>query len=191
MDILFVLIVGALVFGACFLVDLLFRKLFRNKQQHHSGRSVRLSKRYGAFGALMIVLSLAAIFSAINGSGWVLAAGGGLIMVVGIGLIVYYLSFGVYYDDDSFYLSTFGKKGKSYDYEEIIGQRLYTASGNIIVELHLKDGNTVGLQSAMDGVYPFLDEAFAGWCRQTEHEPENCPFHDPSQSQWFPMVEDL
>lgn len=191
MEFIFLLIVAALVFGVCFLVDLLFKKLFRSKPQHRSGRSVRLSKRFGAFGALMLVLGLAAIFACINGSGWILGAGGGLIMVVGIGLIVYYLSFGIYYDDDSFYLNNFGKKGVTYDYEDIVGQRLYTASGNIIVELHLKDGRTVGLQSMMEGVYPFLDEAFAGWCRQTEHDPENCDFHDPSRSQWFPMVEDL
>lgn len=191
MEIVFLLIVAALVFGLCFACDLLFKKVFRSRKQHQTGRSVRLSKRYGAFGALMIVLSIAAIFSCINGSGWVLGAGGGLIMVVGIGLIVYYLSFGIYYDDDSFYLNTFGKKGVTYDYEDIVGQRLYTASGNVIIELHLKDGRTVGLQSVMDGIYPFLDEAFAGWCRQTEHDPKNCDFHDPSQSQWFPMVEDL
>lgn len=191
MEIIFLLLVAAFVFGMCFLCDLLFKKLFRNQKQHHTGRSVRLSKRFGAFGALMIVLSLAAIFACLNGAGWVLGAGGGLIMVVGIGLIIYYLSFGIYYDDDSFYLNTFGKKGVTYDYEHIVGQRLYTASGNVIVELHLKDGRTVGLQSAMEGVYPFLDEAFAGWCRQTEHDPENCDFHDPSQSHWFPTVEDL
>lgn len=186
-----ILIVAALVFGTCFLVDQLFKKLFRSKKQHQSGRSVRLSKRLGAFGALMIVLGVAAIFSWLRGSEVILAAGGGLIIVVGVGMIVYYLSFGIYYDDDSFYLNTLGKKGVAYDYENIIGQRLYTASGNVVIELHMKDGRTVGLQSAMDGVYPFLDEAFAGWCRQTEHDPENCDFHDPSQSLWFPMVEDL
>lgn len=191
MKFVFLLLVAALVFGICFLVDTLFKKLFRSRKQHQSGRSVRLSKRFGAFGALMIVLGMAAIFAWINGSEWVLGAGGGLIILVGVGLIVYYLSFGVYYDDDSFYLNTFGRKGSTYDYEDIIGQRLYTASGNVIFELHLKDGRTICLQSAMDGVYPFLDEAFAGWCRQTEHEPDACDFHDPSQSQWFPMVEDL
>ena len=191
MEFLFVLIIAALVFGLCFLVDLIFKKLFRNTRQHQSGRSVRLSKRFATFGLLMVVLSLAAVFAWLNGSDLVLAIGGGIIFVVGVGLIVYYLSFGIYYDDDQFRLSTFGKKGGTYDYEEIIGQRLYTASGNVVVELHMKDGRTVALQTMMDGVYPFLDEAFAGWCRQTEHDPEDCDFHDPSQSIWFPMLEDV
>lgn len=191
MKLLFILIVAALVFGLCFLVDLIFKKLFRNRSQHKSGRSVRLNKRFGTFGLLMVVLGVAAIFAWLRGSELVLGIGGGVIIVVGIGLIVYYLSFGIYYDDDSFHLSTFGKKSTTYDYEDIIGQRLYTASGNVIVELHMKDGRTVALQSMMEGVYPFLDEAFYGWCRQTEHDPESCDFHDPSQSLWFPMVEDL
>jgi hypothetical protein len=191
MEILFILLFGASVFGLCFLVDLLFKKLFRSKKQHITGRSVRLTKRYGSFGALMITLAFAAIFARINGAEWVLGAGGGLIMIVGIGLVVYYLTFGIYYDDDSFLYHTFGKPGITYEYGDIIGQKLYMASGNIVVELHMKDGKTVAIQSTMEGPYEFLDEAFAGWCRQTEHDPENCEFHDPSNSQWFPMMEDL
>lgn len=191
MDILFILLFGTAVFGLCFLVDLLYKKLFRSKKQHITGRSVRLTKRYGSFGALMVTLGVASIFAWLNGAEWILGAGGGLVLVVGIGLIVYYLTFGIYYDEDSFLYHTFGKRGVTYEYGDIIGQKLYTASGNIIVELHMKDGNTVAIQSTMDGPYAFLDEAFAGWCRQTEHDPENCEFHDPSNSQWFPMMEDL
>lgn len=191
MEIILICIVAAVTFGLCFLADFLFKKLFRSKQQHKSGRSVRFTKKYGAFGALMITLSFAAIFAWLNGAEWILGAGGGLIAVVGIGLIVYYLTFGIYYDDDGFLLNTFGKRGVTYEYGDILGQKLYTASGNVIVELHMKDGKTVAVQSTMEGCYPFLDEAFAGWCRQTEHDPEQCPFHAPENSQWFPDMEDL
>ena len=55
----------------------------------------------------------------------------------------------------------------------------------------LEDGSTVSLQAGMPGIYPFLDEAFAGWCRQTEHDPENCSFHDPANTCYFPPVEEL
>lgn len=191
MDILFILLFGAAMFGLCFLVDILFKKLFRSKKQHITGKSVRLTKRYGSFGALMVTLAVASIFAWLNGAEWILGAGGGLILIVGIGLIVYYLTFGIYYDDDSFLYHTFGKRGVTYEYGDIIGQKLYTASGNIVVELHMKDGKTVAIQSTMEGPYTFLDEAFAGWCRQTEHDPENCEFHDPSNSQWFPTMEDV
>ena len=57
-------------------------------------------------------------------------------------------------------------------------------------KVYLKDGSTVSLQSTMDGVYPFLDTAFAGWCLQTGRDPESCDFHDPSKSLWFPPVEE-
>lgn len=191
MEIVVILVLGAAVFGLCFLLDFLFKKLFRSKRQHQTGRSVRLTKRYGSFGALMVTLSAAAIFACYNGGGWVMGAGGGVILVVGVGLIVYYLTFGIYYDDDEFLYSTFGKKSITYEYGDILGQKLYTASGNIIVELHMKDGSTVAVQSTMEGAFPFLDEAFAGWCRQTEQNPEHCDFHDPSNSQWFPTMEDL
>ena len=190
MEVLIVLLFGGAVFGLCFLADFLYKKLFRSKKQHKTGRSVRLSKRYGSFGALMVTLGFAGIFAWLNGGEWVLGAGGGLVLVVGVGLIVYYLTFGIYYDDDSFLYHRFGKRGVTYDYGDILGQKLYTASGNIVVELHMKDGNTVAIQATMDGPFAFLDEAFAGWCRQTERDPEKCEFHDTANSLWFPTLED-
>lgn len=191
MEVLFLLLFCGAMFGLCFLVDRLFKKLFRSKKQHSTGCSVRLSKRYGAFGVLMITLAVAAVLAWLDGGQWILAAGAGLILVVGVGLIVYYLTFGIYYDEDSFLYHAFGKPGVTYEYDQIVGQKLYNASGNIVVELHMKDGNTITIQSTMDGPYAFLDEAFAGWCRQTEHDPEGCDFHDPSNSRWFPTMEDL
>ena len=189
MDFIIVIILAAVVFGLCFLVDLCYKKLFRSKAQHESGLSVRLNKRYGAFGLIMIALGLAAIFAGINGSGWILGIGGGIVLV-GAGLVVYYLSFGVYYDKDSFILSTFGKRSVTYRYADIKGQKLYSASGNILIELHMKDGRSVGLQAGMIGVYPFLDTAFEGWCRQTGRTAEDCAFHDPDNSIWFLTMED-
>ena len=71
------------------------------------------------------------------------------------------------------------------------GQKLYLIQGgSVMIELHLADGRTIGLQSGMDGVYPFLDHAFYAWCRLTGRDPDTCEFHDPSQSKWFPMEED-
>ena len=48
----------------------------------------------------------------------------------------------------------------------------------------------MSLQSTMEGTYPFLDHAFAAWCRQTGRDPKQCDFHDPSQSLWFPTEEE-
>ena len=189
MEFIGVLIVAALVFGACFLIDKGFTKLFRSQAQHKSGLAVRLNKKYGAFGLILVVLGLATLFSGL-GKGWLMVAAGGLIIAVGIGLVVYYITFGVFYDESGFVLTTFGKKSKLYQYRDIKSQQLYNSYGNILIELHLADGRSVQLQSGMTGVYPFLDKAFSKWCAQKGIDPESCSFHDPENSCWFPGMEE-
>ena len=185
-----ILLIAAAVFGLCFLVDKTFSKLFRSKAQHRSGRAVRASRRYGLFGVILSVLGIMAACVGIS-DGSVLLWGGILVLIMGICLAVYYLSFGVFYDGETMLLSRFGKKDVTYRFEQILGQKLYLVQGgNVIIELHMTDGNTVSLQSTMDGVYPFLDTAFAAWCMQTGRDPQSCDFHDPSQSLWFPTVEE-
>lgn len=186
-----ILLIAAAVFGLCFAVDKAFAKLFRSKAQHRSGLAVRANKRYGLFGVILSVLGIMAICVGIS-DGSVLLWGGVIVLLMGICLAVYYLSFGVFYDGDTFLLSRFGKKEVTYRFSEIKGQKLYLVQGgNVIIELHMADGGTVSLQSTMDGVYPFLDTAFAAWCMQTGRDPQNCDFHDPSQSLWFPTVEEV
>ena len=120
----------------------------------------------------------------------VLIVGGGLILAVGIGLIVYFLTFGVFYDEDSFLLTTFGKKTGLYRFSQIKSQKLYNNAGQTLIELYLSDGRSIQLQSTMTGAYEFLDHAFAAWCVQRGKKPEDCPFHDPDNSLWFPSVEE-
>lgn len=116
---------------------------------------------------ILSALGIMAICAGIKGDR-VLLWGGVIVLLMGAGLAVYYLSFGVFYDQDTFLLSKFAKKSVTYRYDQIRGQKLYLIQGgNVVIELYLSDGNTLSLQSTMDGVYPFLDAAFAGWCRQT------------------------
>lgn len=189
MQYLAVLIIAALVFGACYLCDKGFQKLFRNQAQHHSGLSVRLNKRYAAFGAVLVTLGVAGAFAGLNDS-TLLLVGGIMLVVVGIGLIVYYASFGIFYDGESFVLTTFGKKTTTYRYLQIQSQQLYTASGNLVIELSMSDGRCVSLHATMIGVFDFLDTAFDGWCRQKSIRKEDCSFHDPANSCWFPTEEE-
>ena len=186
-----ILLIAAAVFGLCFAVDKAFAKLFRSKAQHRSGLAVRANKRYGLFGVILSVLGVMAVCVGIS-DGSVLLWGGIIVLLMGVCLAVYYLSFGVFYDGETFLLSRFGKKEVTYRFSEIKGQKLYLVQGgNVIIELHMADGGTVSLQSTMDGVYPFLDTAFAAWCMQTGRDPQSCQFHDPSQSLWFPTVEEV
>lgn len=180
------ILVIAVVFGLCYFFDKGFQKVFRGKKQHRSGLAVHLNKMYGIAGVLLSALGLIAI---VNGAleRNILLYGGLLVLVVGIGLCVYYLSFGIFYDEDSFIYTSFGKKEITYSYRDIRTQQLYVITGgSIVVELHMADGKAVSVQSTMDGAYPFLDKAFAGWCRQKGVDPAACQFHDPSNHLWFP-----
>lgn len=191
MQLIFILLVSALVFGLCYGVDKAFTRRFRSKAQHRSGMAVRANRRYGIFGLVLTVLGVLSLFSSLSGDRLMLF-GGMVVLIMGICLAVHYLSFGIFYDGETFLLSSFAKKSREYRYEDIESQRLYAVTGgNIVIELRLKDGSVVSLQSSMDGVYPFLDTAFAGWCLQTGHEMENCSFYDPSKSWWFPHEEEV
>ena len=185
MQILSIVIIAAAVFGICFGIDKLFTKTFRNKQQHKSGLSVRCSKRYGSIGLLVGILGIAAIFT-----GGTLMLVCGILLILGSAtLVTYYLTFGIFYDEDAFVYTRFGKKSVTYRYGDIRAQQLYNSAGNIVIELHMADGKTVQVQSAMEGVYPFLDKAFSLWLRQTGRTQEECAFYDPQNSCWFPPVE--
>ena len=86
-----VIIIVALVFGLCCVVDKLFTKTFRGKVQHQSGKSVRFSKRYASIGVLLFALGVAGCFSGF-GSNWLLFGGGCVLILTGVALIVYYLT---------------------------------------------------------------------------------------------------
>ena len=91
MGIASIILIVAVVFGLCYLVDKGFTKLFRGKVQHSSGKSVRLSKRYGSIGLIMFAFGTAAVFMGMNNAEWVLVGGAALTHLrdhlVDIGLI--------------------------------------------------------------------------------------------------------
>ncbi len=184
-----IVVVIGLVFGLCFLIDKVFTKAFRSKAQHKSGKSVRLNKRYGAFGIILVALGAAAVFAGIK-NGWILLAAGAVIVLFGAALVVYYMTCAIFYDEDAFIYTFFGKKSVTYAYKDIQAQQLYNTQGHIMVDLYMTDGTSVSVQSTMLGCFEFLDFAFAAWLRQTGKKEEDCPFHDPSNSIWFPPLED-
>lgn len=191
MNPLSMLLVVALTFGVCYLLDKGYARLFRNKAQHRSGLEVRVSKRYASFGLILCVLGIVAVFTGLSGEN-VLLIGGVLVLLIGVALAAYYISFGIFYDADSFILTALGKGSRTYRFQDIQSQKLYLIQGgSIVVELHMADGSAVSVQSAMEGAYPFLDHAFAAWCRQTGKNPEDCTFHDPRNHLWFPTEEDV
>lgn len=191
MSTLFVLFLAAAIFGICFAVDKAFTKAFRSKAQHRSGMAVRANKLYGLAGLVLMILGILGFLTGL-GANILLLVGGIIVLALGIGLTAYYLGFGVFYDGETMLICSFGKQDREYYFRDIRGQKLYLVQGgNVIVELHMADGSVVSLQSSMDGIITFLDTAFAAWCLQKCIDPQSCTFHDPSQSLWFPTVEDV
>lgn len=190
MNILSMLVIAAIVFGACRVIDILFTNAFRSKAQHRSGMSVRVNKRYGVFGVSLCVLGVLSMGVGVTG-GLALILGGAVVLIMGICLAVYYLTHGIFYDGESFLVASFRKEDRVYQFDQIREQKLYLIQGgSVIIELYMTDGTSVSLQSSMDGVYLFLDTAFAGWCIQKGIDPQTCDFHDPSKSWWFPHEEE-
>lgn len=191
MEYVLIAIVVAVVFGLCFLIDFLFKRMFRSQAQHMSGQAVRLHKRYATIGIIMIVLGAIALMAAVSNENarWLFVAGGCLILLVGVGLVVYYSSTGIFYDDDSFIYTTFGRKKKVYAYRDIQAQQLYNNAGHLLIELHMTDGSSVQVQPSMTGAVDFMDHAFRRWLQQTGRTEESCPYYDRSHSVWFPPVE--
>lgn len=189
MPVISILFLAALIFLVCFLVDKAFAKAFRSKAQHLSGTAVRVSKRYGLIGLILLILGVLALINSFGNA--FLIIGGIAVGLMGGAMVVYYLTCGIFYDADTFLTATFGKKDRVYNYNQIKGQKLYLIQGgNVIVELHMTDGKVVSVQTQHQGAFPFLDTAFAGWCRQRNMEPQSCDFHNPDQCCWFPEVED-
>lgn len=185
------ILAAALTFGVCFLIDKGYTRLFRNQVQHRSGLQVRLNKRYASIGLVLCIIGILALFTGRSGE-TTLLVGGIIVLLIGCSLVGYYLSFGIFYDADSFIVTSFRKGNRTYRYADIRHQKLYLIQGgSTVVELHMTDGNAVSIQSAMEGAYPFLDHAFAAWCRQTGKDYDSCDFHDPANSLWFPSEEDV
>ena len=108
-----IILIAAVIFCICYLVDKTFSKLFRSKAQHRSGMAVRANKRYGVFGVVLTVLGIMAVCVGIT-DGPVLIWGGIIVLLMGIAMAVYYLSFGIFYDGESLLLQRFGRKDVTY-----------------------------------------------------------------------------
>ncbi len=182
----------ALVFGVCFLVDKGFEKIFRSQAQYRSGLAVRLNKRYAVGGLILILLGIVAIITGVPDA-MLLWIGGIIIVFTGAGLIAYYLSTGIFYDQDTFLSTSFGKKGQTYSYRDILHQQLYVIQGgSMIIELHLADGSAVQVLSTMAGYREFLNHAFLRWVQMKNIDiRQNGDFHDPDSGCWFPSAEEV
>lgn len=185
------LIIAALTFGVMFLLDKGLTKLLRSRPQHHSGTAVRLKRGYGTGSVLLCVLALIAAAQYAATKNTLTLACGIIIGITGIGLGLYYLRTGIFYDADSFLYTTLFQKDVVCRYGDITGQKLYQLQGGShVVELYLTDGTSVSVQTTMTGAYDFLDKAAHARMRQLGLNSAECDWFQPENSRWFPTVED-
>lgn len=187
---MYIIIIAAVTFAVMFLLDKLCSKLFRSKKEHQTGLAVKLPKRYAIAGLLLGLLGVMVLLQLAGGFDRLMLVLGIALLLMGGGLGAYYLGFGIYYDDDSFLYSGFGKRPVRYRYADIEAQQLFqTTGGGLVIDLFLRDGKSVGLQASMQGVYPFLDKACHARLRQLGIDSTECDWLDESKSCWFPPKE--
>ena len=187
---LYILVIAA-TFGIMFLLDKGLTKLLRNREQHHSGTAVRLKKHYGILSLALMILGALGILYGLADKNPGLLLGGLVIFPGGAVLGIYYLTHGIFYDDDSFLYVTFGNRSREYRYADIAAQKLYEIQGgSLLVELHMADGTAVSVQGTMEGAYDFLSKAAHARMRQKGLNSHECEWFDEARGQWFPPVED-
>ena len=185
------LLVIAATFGVMFLLDKGLTKLFRSRDQHRSGTAVRLKKHYGIMAIALMILGVLGILAYFSEGTLVLLIGGLLVAPGGALLGVYYMTHGIFYDDESFLYTTFGNKSVTYRYADIQGQKLYVLQGgSYIVELYMAGGKSVSIQTTMEGALPFLDKAAHARFRQLGQNSHECDWFDETKASWFPPVEE-
>ena len=185
------LLVIAATFGAMYLMDKGLTRLFRSREQHRSGTAVRLKKHYGILSLAMIILGILGILTFFFDGNVILLLGGVLVAPGGAVLGIYYLTHGIFYDDDSFLYVTFGNNAREYRYADIQGQKLYEIrGGTLLVELHMTDGKAVSVQFSMEGAPSFLDKAAHARMRQLGLNSHECQRFDETEGRWFPPVEE-
>ena len=185
------LLVIAATFGVMYLLDRGLSKLFRSRDQHRSGTAVRLKKHYGIMALALMILGVLAGVNFLNiGSAFLLLCG--VLMPPGGALLgVYYLTHGIFYDDDGFLYTTFGNRSDAYRYGDIKAQKLYALQGGShLVELYMENGKAVSVQTSMPGALDFLDKAAHARMRQLGLNSHECTWFDEGQCCWFPPVEE-
>ena len=183
--ILYLLLI-AVLFGLVALCDFLLKKLvFRSR---HTGKAVRMPRYSFILGILMSVFALMGVLYISMQEERVLWLGCWLVLVMGLFLLVNFFWSGIFYDDRGFTYRVFPRKGKTYRYGDITGQRTFVAKSGWNSNLYV-GGDEVQLYAAMQGLSDFLHKAFYAWCKEKGLDPNDVE-NDPHNLIFFPEPEE-
>ena len=161
----FVLIVCAVVFLVCFLIDSLLKLLFPKSRLEKSKQVVRPPRRSAVIGVI-------------------LTFGSSVAVIFGVILLCTYFSFVIYYDDEGFLYKAWGHGKQEFRYSQIRGQRSLLTRGGVNTILFVGK-EEINLYSAMQNLNAFLSKAFFKWCAAKGIDPDSVE-NNPRMATYFP-----
>lgn len=176
-----VLVVMVLTFALCFGVDLLCKRLRRNRPPRNQ---VKPQRKTMAFGIGLSFLGLAIGLNFWSQS-TLIAACCVVIFLMGIGLMFIYLTTSIVYDEEGFESKAPFRKTRRFRYGEIRGELALLARSGANAMLYVGE-EEVQLYQSMVGVNDFLQTAYHGWLKQTGRTEEEFPPPNPMYLVWFP-----
>ena len=118
----FVLIVCAVVFLVCFLIDSLLKLLFPKSRLEKSKQVVRPPRRSAVIGVILTFAGAAMLVKLLPEKGDLLFILGSIVAVIfGVILLCTYFSFVIYYDDEGFLYKAWGHGKQEFRYSQIRG----------------------------------------------------------------------
>lgn len=183
------LIVCALVFLVCFLIDTLLKVIFPKSKLEKSRQAVRPPRRSAVIGVILAFLGLAVVVRiAPQEHDTLLLIGAIGAMVIGAVLLCTYFSVVIYYDDEGFLYKAWGHGKQEFRYSQIKGQRSLLTRGGVNTILFVGDAE-INLYGAMQNLNAFLSKAFFKWCEVKGIDPDSIE-NNPRMATYFPDPDD-
>lgn len=177
------------VFLLCFLFDKLFQKLFPKSETEKRGQVVRLPRRNAITSILLIFIAVCVLlFLMPEGGDTLMLIGCIVAIVMGVIILVSYLSFAIYFDDEGFVCKDLRRKKTAYRYSQIRGQRSVMTRSGVNSTLFVAD-DEINVYSSMQNLNAFLSKAFYKWCEVKEIDPATVE-NNPRMFTWFPDVKE-
>ena len=184
----FVLIVCAVVFLVCFLIDTLLKLIFPKSRLEKSKQVVRPPRRSAVIGVILTFAGAAMLVKLLPEKSDVLFLIGSIVAVIfGVILLCTYFSIAIYYDDEGFLYKAWGHGKKEFRYSQIRGQRSLLTRGGVNTILFVGD-EEINLYSAMQNLNAFLSKAFFKWCAARGIDPDSVE-NNPRMATYFPDLD--
>lgn len=189
MQYVYLLIIAALVFGLCFLIDFLFKKLFPKSKLEGSKRVVRMPRRSAIWGLILTLFPVVVLLFWLPPEGdTALTIGCVVAILFGLVLLVQYFSFGIWYDEETFLFKDLRRGRRTYHYSQIKGQQSLMTRSGIQATIFVGE-DVIEVSSAMQGLPDFLDKAFYRWCAAKGIDPDSVE-NNPAMLTYFPALEE-